>query len=114
MMKCDLWSIGVILFILFFGSTPYNGTNVNKLVKDIIKGKLKCKSDHKLPEIVSFIEFVKLLLNNKPVERLDATRALDHVFLNKPLNRSIVLTKIVLEKTKNTLIKHQMLNQLKN
>jgi calcium-dependent protein kinase len=94
--KCDIWSIGVILFLLFCGQLPYNGSNINKLVKDIIRGKLKCKSDHKVPEIASFIDLVKNLLANKATDRFDATTALNHRFFKKPLTRAIVLTNEVL------------------
>lgn len=114
LLKCDMWSIGVILYFLFYGQLPYSGSNTNKLVKDIIRGKLKCKSEHKLPEIVNFIDLVKSLLSNKPQDRPDAATALNHLFLKKPLTRTIVLTNVLLEKTKSTLIKLALQNELKH
>jgi|LauGreDrversion4_2_1035121.scaffolds.fasta_scaffold144589_1 serine/threonine protein kinase len=58
MVKSDIWSVGCILFLLFFGTVPHNGPNQNKLVKKIIKGKLRIKSEHKLAEIASFMQLL--------------------------------------------------------
>jgi len=55
MVKSDIWSVGCILFLLFFGTVPHNGPNQNKLAKKIIKSKLRIKSEHKLAEITSFM-----------------------------------------------------------
>lgn len=36
--KCDIWSVGVILFMLTFGKAPFNGESNNAIVKSIKKG----------------------------------------------------------------------------
>lgn len=33
--KCDIWSSGVLLFILLSGSMPFEGKNVNEIYKKI-------------------------------------------------------------------------------
>lgn len=42
--KCDLWSIGVILFILLSGSAPFNGTTDDDIMEAVKKGKYAFKS----------------------------------------------------------------------
>jgi calcium-dependent protein kinase len=37
--KCDLWSIGVILYILLCGYPPFNGANDKQIIEAVLKGK---------------------------------------------------------------------------
>ena len=43
--KCDIWSIGVILYILLCGEPPFNAGNDEEIIAKIYKGKyeFKCK-----------------------------------------------------------------------
>jgi calcium-dependent protein kinase len=36
--KCDIWSMGVILFVLLTGNAPFNGKDDDKIYKAIKKG----------------------------------------------------------------------------
>ena len=40
-----MWSIGVSLFILITGKTPFNGATLNELFKQILLNKIKLNID---------------------------------------------------------------------
>jgi len=43
--KCDVWSIGVITFIILCGCPPFNGPNEEDILEAIKIGKFKFRQD---------------------------------------------------------------------
>lgn len=36
--KCDVWSCGVILFVLLSGEPPFSGNSMREVMQEILKG----------------------------------------------------------------------------
>ena len=78
--KCDLWSLGVIIYQLFFKEYPFNGNTEISLLKKINNGQkfLKKTNDAKLDDLIR-----KLLIKD-PNKRYNWEQYLtDEFFLNK-------------------------------
>ena len=44
--KCDIWSIGVILFVLLSGTPPFNGPNDEEIMEKVKIGKYSFSGKH--------------------------------------------------------------------
>jgi serine/threonine protein kinase len=79
--KVDLWSIGVITYMLLCTSKPFYDRNRRKMVERITKGEYK--RDGPAWESLSpeARDFVQKLLVVDPKHRLDAAQALKHPWL---------------------------------
>lgn len=81
--KCDLWSLGVILYILLCGFPPFHSDNTAELYRQIKKG------DYSFPDPywtnVSDLakDLVTRLLKVDPKERLTAEQVLNHGWVKR-------------------------------
>lgn len=75
--KCDLWSCGVILYILLCGSPPFYGKNEKEIFTKILSGNFSFR--HKIWNKISeeAKDLVKKLLEINPGKRLSAKDALN-------------------------------------
>ena len=77
--KADLWSLGVIIYILYFGEFPYEGINAGEIVNSIMKSdnsKLNEISDNDLKDLV------KQLLTDEVNDRIDWKGYFNHKFFS--------------------------------
>ena len=76
--KCDLWSIGVITYLLIIGDVPFKGKNNNDIFNKIINENINYNN----PKWNNFSNeaknFVKLLLQKDFNKRPSAQEALNH------------------------------------
>ena len=87
--KCDLWSCGVILYILLCGSPPFYGKNEKEIFKKILDGNFTFR--HKIWNKISSEakNLVLKLLQVNPVKRISAKQALEDVWFKKNMNLNV-------------------------
>lgn len=81
--KCDIWSCGVILYILLCGYPPFNGDTDTDIMKAVKKGKF----DYPVEEWGSISKEAKDLVSNMlkydPKNRFSALECLSHPWIKK-------------------------------
>lgn len=88
--KCDIWSLGVIFYILLCGYPPFFGKNDEEIIESIKIGKF----DFNLPsfQYVSSDakDLIQKMLQKSPQKRCSAQQALQHPwFKNKTLDNKV-------------------------
>ena len=85
--ECDLWSAGVITYILLCGYPPFRGDTDKEIYEEIQNGNLVFEDDpgEHLWGIVSAdaIDFIRKLIVRNPAERLTAEQALQHKWIRE-------------------------------
>ena len=76
--KCDVWSCGVILYILLCGYPPFNGASNAQIYYNIQNSILSFKGDEWKEVSKEAIELIKSMLIKEPHCRISAAGALTH------------------------------------
>jgi calcium-dependent protein kinase len=76
--ECDLWSIGVIMYLMLVGCPPFNGEEEEDILRAVSDGKY----DTTLPSFTALSpnakDLIIQLLKYNPSERITAEKALSH------------------------------------
>ncbi|KAK1429295.1 hypothetical protein QVD17_11501 [Tagetes erecta] len=98
--EADIWSAGVILYILLCGVPPFWGESENEIFEEVLRGKLDFSSDPWPSISESAKDLVTKMLIRNPRKRISAHEVLCHPWVNedgvapdKPLD-SAVLTRL--------------------
>jgi len=76
--KCDIWSCGVIMYILLSGRPPFGGDDDREIMENVKKGKYDLESSPFNKVSKSALDLIKKLLIMEVNKRITAQEALNH------------------------------------
>ncbi|KAG9139289.1 hypothetical protein Leryth_011292 [Lithospermum erythrorhizon] len=95
--EVDIWSIGVMLYILLCGVPPFWAENENGIFSAILRGHVDFTSDPWPSISPSAKDVVRKMLNSNPKQRLTAFEVLNHPWIKEdgeapdtPLDNSVL------------------------
>jgi calcium-dependent protein kinase len=79
--KCDIWSIGVITYILLCGFPPFDGGNDFEIMNSVATAAVEFPSPEWDSISAGAKDFVRSLLQRNPDERPTAAEAMKHLWI---------------------------------
>lgn len=92
--KADIWSCGVILYVLLAGYLPFHDANLISLYRKITKAEYKCPNWF-LPEVR---KLVSKMLDPNPSTRISIEKIMENPWFRKGFNPKAAETKIDVKK----------------
>ena len=86
---CDMWSIGVIMFILLSGKYPFVGNTENEIFKKILTSDVNMSSGVWKTLSANSKDLIVKCLTKNPAKRINAKAALDHPWFTDNSNAEI-------------------------
>lgn len=81
--KCDLWSIGVLCYVLLCGYPPFNGKSDKEILLGVKAGKYQFPEGEWRGVSGDAKDFVKRLLEFVPSMRMSAKEAMEHKWIQQ-------------------------------
>lgn len=106
--QCDLWSCGVILYVLLSGTFPFNGIDDEEIFDQIKNSSVNFKLPAFKQVSSEAKDLISSLLNKNPIARLTAGEALDHKAFARLVRDKREIAKLMRrESSQRTLMKMQ-------
>lgn len=99
--KCDIWSCGVILFILLCGYPPFNGTNDKGIMEKVAKGVFSFDGEEWQQISQEAKSLIKKMLEYDPNKRLNAEQCYNDPWLKKYARKDVVEIPIITKALEN-------------
>lgn len=109
--KCDIWSLGVIMYILLAGFPPFSGANDKEILMNVVRGNLKFDSKCWANVSPEAIQLIKSMLTNKSVDRPTASQVFQNHWLQSHAKGEVPDNELA-SKTLSNLTKFNTSNQL--
>lgn len=80
--SCDIWSLGVILFVFLCGYPPFEGDNNKEIFRNVLKQTLTFDPADWDSVSAPAKDLVSRMLEKEPSKRISAIDALNHVWFS--------------------------------
>mmetsp|Transcript_25382 Transcript_25382/g.45908 ORF Transcript_25382/g.45908 Transcript_25382/m.45908 type:complete len:108 (-) Transcript_25382:125-448(-) len=77
----DVWSVGVVMYILLCGYPPFNGASDSDIQESTRRNELQFEGNAWLNKSDDAMDFIDCLLEKDPRERYTAKEALMHPYI---------------------------------
>ena len=84
--KCDIWSCGVIMYVLLSGKYPFYGSSEEEITRKILMGKYNFEDKHFDNVSENAKDFIRKCLIHDKNKRITVKEALKHEFFAGELN----------------------------
>ena len=108
--KCDIWSCGVIMYVLLTKKPPFNGEMTEEIIASIEKGEYDLKSSPFDKISNNALDLIQKLLNKDVEKRISAQEALNHPWFKEQQSRELyneILDQNIVQKLLNNLKKYK-------
>uniref|UniRef100_A0A0B7A0H9 Protein kinase domain-containing protein n=1 Tax=Arion vulgaris TaxID=1028688 RepID=A0A0B7A0H9_9EUPU len=92
----DMWSVGVIIYILLCGYEPFSSENPSQLFKKILKGQYEFFPEHWENISLNAQDVIKKLLVLEPVTRIPASAVLRSIWVQGSVPKNVQLGDVVM------------------
>jgi len=99
--KCDIWSSGVILYILLSGTPPFNGRNDKEIMEAVYKGEFEMKGEEWDAVSTEAKDLISQMLTFDFKKRPSAKEVLDHKWFKLALEKTEVNKEAMSHNLKN-------------
>lgn len=93
--KCDVWSCGIILYILLCGYPPFGGSSESEILTKVKAGKFKFDDDDWSGVSNEAKNLIRKMLTYNPKERISALEALNDSWIQKNAPQNILNVKVL-------------------